>query len=232
METRQQVSSLLLAIAAGYMGLVSCNPAAAAPVNENMFRGVSYHPPSSLVFVQDKPEAAPQNSEKGPGNTAALQDDHPDEDLMDGFMDKRNKDRPDFKGEKPVPPEDFMHGAPDFPHEKGDHHYYEDKLRARLKDLPPEEREAKIREFEERRDAIKQELMSLPPDQRQARMEELRAQYRKKHAASQEERMKHFQERWDNATDEERARFCKNAAEKCAGGGQPACDIAKSVCGT
>ena len=44
----------------------------------------------------------------------------------------------------------------------------------------PEEREAKIKELREKREAFRKELESLPPEERKARMEEMRSKFRDK----------------------------------------------------
>lgn len=86
---------------------------------------------------------------------------------------------------------------------------------------------------EQRREQLREELMKLPPEERRAKIETLKEQMNEGRAQKLEERKNEFQNKWDSATPEQRARFCGNVQQKCASGGQGAqfaCTVAKTKC--
>lgn len=85
--------------------------------------------------------------------------------------------------------------------------------------------------LQQRREEIRKELQSLPPEQRAKRMQELRKQFRQKREEMVRQRTRKFQERWQNATPEEKRKFCANVRQRCADGGSKACQIAERACG-
>lgn len=107
------------------------------------------------------------------------------------------------------------------------------KMMERIEQLPPEQRAEALKKFEEmkaRKEALRAELEALPPEERQARMEELRAEWKEKREARREEFREKFEERWNNASPEEQAEFCANAAQRCEEGGNHACEFAAKSC--
>lgn len=110
---------------------------------------------------------------------------------------------------------------------------WEDR-RERAEQMPPEQREEALRrleEMEEKRRHIRQELESLPPEERKARMEDLREELHEKHEERREYFREKFQEKWNSASPDERAEFCANARQRCAEGGNSACEFASKSCG-
>lgn len=107
------------------------------------------------------------------------------------------------------------------------------RMMERIEKMPPEEREQALKEMEEmkaRKEAIRKELESLPPEERDARMKELKEEFQQKREARREEFHEKFQERWNGASEEEKAEFCGNAKQRCAEGGNHACEFAKNSC--
>lgn len=85
--------------------------------------------------------------------------------------------------------------------------------------------------LQKRREEIRKELQSLPPEQRAKRMQELRKQFRQKREEMVRQRTRKFRERWQNASPEEKQKFCANVRQRCADGGSKACQIAERACG-
>ncbi|MCB9990781.1 MAG: hypothetical protein H6867_05310 [Rhodospirillales bacterium] len=109
-----------------------------------------------------------------------------------------------------------------------------EKMQERIERMPPEQQEQarqRIEEMQQKREALREELESLPPEERKARMEELREQFESEHAQRREKLKQKFEERWDHASEEERASFCENARSRCADGGEKACAFAARACG-
>ncbi len=69
---------------------------------------------------------------------------------------------------------------------------------------------------DERREAIREKLESLSPEERKAEIAKMRAEHKEKMEKRYEERKKRFDDRWDNASDDERTNICERAAERCA----------------
>lgn len=78
----------------------------------------------------------------------------------------------------------------------------------------------------ERMQQMKTELDSLPPQEREARIKELRAQYR----GQREERRERFEQKWEGATPEKRNEFCNVAQQRCQEGKRFACHIVEKKC--
>lgn len=83
-----------------------------------------------------------------------------------------------------------------------------------------------------RREKIKEELMALPPEERKEKMQALREEFSRDHQASQSEHKEKFEERWKNATPEQKEKFCSNVEHKCAEGGGEGygCKVAQEAC--
>jgi hypothetical protein len=85
--------------------------------------------------------------------------------------------------------------------------------------------------FAEKRQELKEQLMKLPPEQRRAKIDELKQQMSADKAQKLQQRKDEFQNKWNNASPEQRAQFCNNVKQKCAEGGKKfACEIAQSKC--
>lgn len=85
--------------------------------------------------------------------------------------------------------------------------------------------------FAQRRQELKDQLMQLPPDQRRAKVEEMKQQMSADKAQKLQQRKDEFQNKWDNASPEQRTKFCDNVKQKCAEGGKKfACEIAQNKC--
>jgi predicted nuclease with TOPRIM domain len=107
------------------------------------------------------------------------------------------------------------------------------KMEERIDGLPPEEQEAMRAKMQERKakmDDVRAELESLPPEERKARMKEIREEMKAGQAERQGEFQKRFEERWDTASEAERAAFCDKAAGRCDDGGKKACETVRSRC--
>ncbi len=99
-------------------------------------------------------------------------------------------------------------------------------MRDKFQDLPPEKQD----ELRARRDEIEKELSGLSPEDRAARIKELRAEWSQKHEMGREERSKNFDERWDNASPDDRLEFCASIRKKCYTEGGVVCQTAKLRC--
>ncbi|MDB5490948.1 MAG: hypothetical protein JWO78_797 [Micavibrio sp.] len=85
--------------------------------------------------------------------------------------------------------------------------------------------------FGARREQLKEQLMQLPPEQRKTRVEELKQEMSAAKAQKLEQRKEEFQGKWNNASPEQREKFCANVKQKCAEGGRKfACEVAESKC--
>lgn len=112
-----------------------------------------------------------------------------------------------------------------------------EKMRERFNSLPPEQQEKiheRMKEHKAQRDEMRQKLMDLPPEERKAKMEEMRGQFEKGREVGRGERTEKFQERWKNATPEQKEKFCGNVSHKCAEGGGTGygCKVAQEACGS
>lgn len=76
------------------------------------------------------------------------------------------------------------------------------------------------------REEKRQELMQLSPEERQKKISSLKEEQQER----RQERKKHFDERWNNASQEQRDRFCSNASSRCSGGAERACAVVKEKC--
>lgn len=77
------------------------------------------------------------------------------------------------------------------------------------------------------REKIKKELMALPPEERKARMEQLRSE----HKGRMEERRQKLEQRWQNASEGERMKFCQKVQQKCQQEGKKmACKMVENKC--
>jgi hypothetical protein len=77
------------------------------------------------------------------------------------------------------------------------------------------------------REKLKQELMSLSPEERQQRIKDIR----EKHRGKMEQGKQKFEQRWQNATSEERAQLCVKLQQRCTQGGKKyACRAHNAKC--
>jgi FtsZ-interacting cell division protein ZipA len=77
------------------------------------------------------------------------------------------------------------------------------------------------------REKLKQELMSLSPEERQQRIKEIR----EKHRGKMQQGKQKFEQRWQNATSEERAQLCVKLQQRCEQGGKKhACRAQSAKC--
>jgi hypothetical protein len=77
------------------------------------------------------------------------------------------------------------------------------------------------------RKKLKQELMSLPPEARQQRIKEIREEHRGKMQQGKQK----FEQRWQNATSEERAQLCVKLQQRCEQGAKKhACRVQSAKC--
>lgn len=82
---------------------------------------------------------------------------------------------------------------------------------------------------EDRRANLKRQLEALPPEQRKAKIEQMKQDF----AQKKEEKKAAFDNRWNQATPEQKAKFCASAQQKCNAGGQGgdfACKVAQNRC--
>jgi hypothetical protein len=83
----------------------------------------------------------------------------------------------------------------------------------------------------EMREKLKNELMGLPPEERKAKMDELRKEMLEKRQERRTERKEEFENKWDDATPDEREAFCSHAKEKCQEhGGGMICETLQEKC--
>ena len=73
---------------------------------------------------------------------------------------------------------------------------------------------------------IRSQLKDLPPEERQAKIQQLREEFRNK----REERKAMFEDKWNSASPEQKNRFCKKASYECQSGKEFACKVAQSKC--
>ncbi len=107
------------------------------------------------------------------------------------------------------------------------------RMSERIRSLPPEQQEkarARMQEMQQEREQIRQELQALDPSERPARMEEIRQEMEQRKQERRQRYKKHFEERWENATTEERASFCEAAKSRCGDGGARACSMVSDKC--
>lgn len=107
------------------------------------------------------------------------------------------------------------------------------KMEEKIRTMPPEQQDEARRKLERVRqehEALRRELAELPPEKRKARMEEMKAQHESERAEKRAEFHRKFKEHWDGASESERADFCAGARERCADGGEKACDFVQKTC--
>lgn len=109
-------------------------------------------------------------------------------------------------------------------------------MREKFENLPPEEQQKvreRVQEHRARREEMKEKLMAMPPEERKEKMKELRERFGQDHEAFRKERKEKFEERWKNATPEQKEKFCGSVRHKCTGGDGDGygCKAAQEACG-
>lgn len=95
---------------------------------------------------------------------------------------------------------------------EGDSHKRHHPRAERAKNITPEERQERREKFKENHPEAaarikekREELKDLSPEERKERLKEMR-----------EERLEKISERWEESSDEDKAKFCRHAKIRCA----------------
>jgi hypothetical protein len=201
-----------------------CSAAAhAAPALDN-----AQVPSAALYIADDAPPPPPGGDEaRPPRNLADMWDHKRGERGPGGGKGHREEWKAQMEKMKDMSPEEREAYKEKFMAEK------RAKMEERISKLPPEKQEEarkRMAEFEAKRKQMHDELMALPPEEREARMKEMSKEFFEK---NREKHTEKFKERWDKASDEDKAAFCAKAKDHCTGGDDEPylCQQSATVCG-